>query len=262
MDNPESALTVRFGRFLLDSRRRELLADGVPVPIGSRAFDVLIVLIEAGGQLVTKDELLDRVWPGRIVEENCLQFQISTLRKALASDRDFIKTIAGRGYRFIADISTHVDSDVASFTRRGASLPSTSIPASGLIGHEEKSAGLADLAEAQWIVTPGSSSHPELVFRAVATVLHLAEAGPVTSEGVGAASAPKLVLLLHPIGSLTFGSQGGALLAETSRSRLRPASWATSHPRGANYEAGQPTRVRTRGPERAAHLRTTCGRYR
>jgi non-specific serine/threonine protein kinase len=95
-----------FGRFRLDSQRRELLADGIPVAIGSRALDVLTVLIEACGELVTKDELLRRVWSGTIVEENTLQFQISTLRKALGPDRNFIKTISGRGYRFVAEITT------------------------------------------------------------------------------------------------------------------------------------------------------------
>jgi DNA-binding winged helix-turn-helix (wHTH) protein len=95
---------VEFGRFRLDAHRRELLADGLAVSIGSRAFDILIALVEAEGRLVTKDELLRSVWSGAVVEEHNLQFQISTLRKALGPDRDFIKTISGRGYRFVADI--------------------------------------------------------------------------------------------------------------------------------------------------------------
>jgi len=97
--------TVFFGQFCLDLRRRELLADGVHIPVGNRALDVLLVLIEAHGKLVTKDELLSRVWPNTIVEENTLQFQISMLRKALGKDRDFIRTASGRGYRFIAQIT-------------------------------------------------------------------------------------------------------------------------------------------------------------
>jgi DNA-binding winged helix-turn-helix (wHTH) protein len=143
MNSRERALTARFGRFLLDSHRRELLADGVPVPIGSRAFDVLIVLMEARGQLVTKDELLNRVWPRRFVEENCLQFHISALRKALAPDRDFIKTIPGRGYCFIADVSTHDGPDVVSVAPHDGSPLSTRLPAamSGLIGQEVTSTG-------------------------------------------------------------------------------------------------------------------------
>jgi DNA-binding winged helix-turn-helix (wHTH) protein len=78
---------VEFGRFRLDAHRRELLADRLAVPIGSRAFDILIALVEAGGRLVTKDELLRSVWSGTVVEEHNLQFQISTLRKALGPER-------------------------------------------------------------------------------------------------------------------------------------------------------------------------------
>ena len=98
-------MTIKFGRFQVLPHRREFLAEGVPVPLGSRAFDVLMVLIEAGGELVTKDEILSRVWPGMVVEEHSLQFHISALRKVLGEDRGFIKTISGRGYRFVADIT-------------------------------------------------------------------------------------------------------------------------------------------------------------
>src|ERR1700736_2935943 len=70
------ARAILFGRFRLVLKSRELLADDVPVPIGGRAADVLMVLIEARGELVTKDELLSRVWPTMTVEENNLQFQI------------------------------------------------------------------------------------------------------------------------------------------------------------------------------------------
>src|SRR5437899_878623 len=96
---------IGFGRFTLLTHSRELLADGAPVPLGSRAIDVLFALIEAHGLLVTKDELLSRVWPTTCVEENSLQFQISTLRKALGEDRDFIRTVSGRGYRFVAELT-------------------------------------------------------------------------------------------------------------------------------------------------------------
>src|SRR5208282_524106 len=98
-------MTLKFGRFQVLRHRRELLAEGVPVPLGGRAFDVLMALIEAGGELVTKDEILSRVWPGMVVEEHSLQFHISALRKVLGADRGFIKTISGRGYRFVADIT-------------------------------------------------------------------------------------------------------------------------------------------------------------
>jgi TolB-like protein len=89
-----------FGRWRLYARGRRLMADDAPVPLGSRSFDLLLALVEARGALVGKDELLRRVWPGSIVEENNLQVQVSALRKALGEDAGLIVTIAGRGYRF------------------------------------------------------------------------------------------------------------------------------------------------------------------
>src|SRR5271156_2933232 len=103
MNRPRSRVLV-FGRFRFVTHSRELTANGAPVPIGNRALEVLSVLIEARGELVTKDELLERVWPTTTVEENNLQFQISSLRKALGDDRDVIKTVSGRGYRFVAEV--------------------------------------------------------------------------------------------------------------------------------------------------------------
>jgi len=81
-------------------RRRRRLADGVPVELGTRAFDVLLVLLKADGALVTKDELVGRVWPGIVVSEHNLKVQVFALRKALGADRDLIHTEFGRGYRF------------------------------------------------------------------------------------------------------------------------------------------------------------------
>ena len=97
-------LTIEFGRFRLLPRRRQLLADGTPVELGTRAFDLLMALIEADGALVTKKELQALVWPDIFVEETNLKVQISALRKALGEDRDFIQTETGRGYRFTAAI--------------------------------------------------------------------------------------------------------------------------------------------------------------
>jgi TolB-like protein/DNA-binding winged helix-turn-helix (wHTH) protein/Tfp pilus assembly protein PilF len=104
----EAQGAVEFGRYRLLPHRRELRADGLAIELGSRAFDVLMVLIEARGALVTKDEIMARVWPDTVVEENNLVVQISALRKALGEDRDLIRTVSGRGYRFIAEIRSPV----------------------------------------------------------------------------------------------------------------------------------------------------------
>src|SRR5436190_19273590 len=90
-----------FRRFRVLLRRRQLLADGVPVELGTRAFDLLLVLLEADGSLVTKEELMSRVWPGIVVSEEDIKLQVSLLRKALGADRELIHTEFGRGYRFI-----------------------------------------------------------------------------------------------------------------------------------------------------------------
>lgn len=96
--------TLEFGRFRVLLRQRQLVADGVPIELGTRALDLLVVLLEADGSLVTKDELMSRVWPGVVVAEENLKVQISALRKALGEDRDFIRTESGRGYRFTAAV--------------------------------------------------------------------------------------------------------------------------------------------------------------
>lgn len=88
----------RFGRFELQPGERRLLVDGAPMAVGPRAFDLLVVLVERAGRLVSKDELFERVWPKLVVEESNLQVQISSLRKILGHDT--IATVAGHGYRF------------------------------------------------------------------------------------------------------------------------------------------------------------------
>src|SRR5215831_14050815 len=80
-----------FGRFRVLLRQRQLIADGVPVKLETRSLELLFALMEADGSLVTKEELLCRVWPGIIVSEENLKVQISALRKALGEDRDFVR---------------------------------------------------------------------------------------------------------------------------------------------------------------------------
>ncbi|WP_271605545.1 ATP-binding protein [Bradyrhizobium sp. CCBAU 11434] len=88
----------------IDLDRRELRVGRVPVAIGSRAFDILEVLVQSAGELVTKNELMDKVWPGAAIGENTLQVHVSVLRKALGpASREVLKTVSGRGYRLVGD---------------------------------------------------------------------------------------------------------------------------------------------------------------
>ena len=86
-------------------RDRRLLVDGKSVEIGSRAFDLLMVLIEARGAVVGKEEIMGRVWPRLLVDEANLRVQMSLLRKFLGDDGDIIKNIPGRGYLLAADLT-------------------------------------------------------------------------------------------------------------------------------------------------------------
>ena len=98
MENEE----ISFGRFRLDLGRPELRCDGRPVRIHRRALGVLCALAEAKGGIVSKDELMARLWPGRIVEEGNLHVHVSALRKSLdeqGEGHSFVVTVPGRGYR-------------------------------------------------------------------------------------------------------------------------------------------------------------------
>jgi DNA-binding winged helix-turn-helix (wHTH) protein len=116
--SPAAVEALAFGDFHVLLRRRRLLADGVPVELGSRAFDVLLVLLEADGALVTKKELLDRVWRGIVVSEENLKVQISALRKALGADRNLIRTEFGRGYRFTGILHSNATAHACRGPRR------------------------------------------------------------------------------------------------------------------------------------------------
>ncbi|WP_438396277.1 ATP-binding protein [Caballeronia sp. DA-9] len=90
---------IRIGSLEVDLDGRQLLRDGAPLAVGSRAFDVLAVLLEARGQLVSKKDIFMRVWPSTVVEENNLHVQLSRLRRLLAESGTLLQTVSGRGYR-------------------------------------------------------------------------------------------------------------------------------------------------------------------
>jgi serine/threonine protein kinase/DNA-binding winged helix-turn-helix (wHTH) protein len=101
---PERSVSLAFGRFRVFPRRRQLLADGRPIKLGGRAFDVLMALIEAPGAIVGEEALMARIWPDRVVAAANLHLQISALRAALEADGELIRTVAGRGYQFTGEI--------------------------------------------------------------------------------------------------------------------------------------------------------------
>src|SRR5919106_5860084 len=99
---------LAFGPFHLLPRRRLLLKDAKPVRLGSRALEILIALIERPGELLSKGELMARVWPNIFVEEGNLKVQIAGLRRVLGDrwgSNRYLATISGRGYRFVAPVT-------------------------------------------------------------------------------------------------------------------------------------------------------------
>src|SRR6267378_2438660 len=161
MDPAPAPAAIEFGRFSVLPHRRELLAEGRPLDLGGRAFDVLMALIEASGAVVSKEALMHRVWPDRIVEENNLQAQISSLRRAFGADRDLIRTIAGRGYQFTGEIRTVSASPDAHATAGmpqptpTPSRPPTNLPepVSELIGRDAEVVEIVDLSASHRLVT-------------------------------------------------------------------------------------------------------------
>src|SRR5277367_1141361 len=103
----------------IDLARRELRVLGSPVPVGGRAFEIIEVLAQSAGELVTKDELMNRIWPGAIVLDNTLQVHTAALRKALGQHRGLLRTEAGRGYRLLGNWTVR---------QHGSATPPAEIP--------------------------------------------------------------------------------------------------------------------------------------
>ena len=105
--SPEAARVYQFDSFLLDQAERVLLRGTHPLPLRPKVFDLLSVLVESAGHLVTKTTLLERVWPEAFVEEANLSVNIAILRRTLgknSSGKHYIETVRKRGYRFVATV--------------------------------------------------------------------------------------------------------------------------------------------------------------
>jgi non-specific serine/threonine protein kinase len=198
MAHAGSSQRYRFGAFELQLDERRLLRNGEPVALQPRAFDLLAVLVERAGHLVTKDELLDRVWPKMVVEEAVLHVQVSALRKVLGSEA--IATVSGQGYRFALPVTKveppqparkhNLPSQLTSFIGReqeivqlGELLTShrlVTLTGAGGAGKTrlaiEVAGGLVDrFADGVWLVEFAALSDPQLVMPTVAQVLGVKE---------------------------------------------------------------------------------------
>ena len=194
---PQRPAGIAFGRFQLLPGCRDLIADGRPIKLGGRAFDVLMALIEVPGAVVSKDALMARVWPNRIVEENNLAAQIVALRKALGSEQGLIRTVAGRGYLFTGEIrplsaATDEAPDVTTVATAESIQPPTNLPeqVTELIGRDEELADILALLAAYRFVNltgPGGIGKTRLALAAARQLL------PEFADGVWVAEFSALV---------------------------------------------------------------------
>jgi non-specific serine/threonine protein kinase len=147
MASPAPPERYRFGPFELQPDNRRLLKDGATISLRPRAFDLLVELVERAGHLVTKDELLNRVWPKIVVEEAALHVQVSALRKVVGAGA--ITTVSGRGYQFTLPVTT-ADGEANRATRSKHNLP---YQLTSFIGREQEIAQLEELVTANRLVT-------------------------------------------------------------------------------------------------------------
>jgi predicted ATPase/DNA-binding winged helix-turn-helix (wHTH) protein len=157
----DAPVRYRMGATDVYPGHREVMHDGQRVHVGDRAFDLLLLLIEQRGTVLSKDRIMEVVWPRRIIGENTLEAQVSLLRRALHRDRDLIRTIAGRGYQLVGDVLTETlpipDSRGVVRARQSEApvLRSRGLPAhvSRLIGRDRELSEVTELVLSRRCVT-------------------------------------------------------------------------------------------------------------
>jgi len=148
----------RFGEFTLDEARRRISRNGETLSLNPKAFDLLVELIRSSGSVVTKDDLLARVWPDQIVEENNLSVQVSALRKLLGNGNgtQYIATVPGKGYSFVAPVEGNDDLIIEQRTYERITIE-----------QDDANAGLRQLSPP----TPRRNFLPKLLFVGVLVVI-------------------------------------------------------------------------------------------
>src|SRR4051812_34095117 len=184
-----SSERYRFGHFELQPDKRRLLKDGATISLRPRAFDLLAALVDRAGHLVTKDELLDQVWPKMVVEEAALHVQVSALRKVLGADA--ITTVSGRGYQFTLPVTTG-DGEA---NRVSTSKHNLRYQLTSFIGREQEIAQLEELVTAHRLVTltgTGGAGKTRLAIEGASRLIDALPDGACLGELAGL-SDPQLV---------------------------------------------------------------------
>ena len=189
MASPGPPERYRFGPFELQPDKRRLLKDGATISLRPRAFDLLAALVDRAGHLVTKDELLDQVWPKTVVEEAALHVQVSALRKVLGADA--ITTVSGRGYQFTLPV-TKGDGEANRASKSKHNLP---YQLTSFVGREQEIAQLEELVTANRLVTLTGAGGAGKTRLAIEVASRLVDAFPdgVWLVELAALSDPRLV---------------------------------------------------------------------
>ena len=197
-------LTYECGQWQIHLGRRELLSNGAVVPIGARAFEIIELLVRSANELVTKNDIMNRIWPGAMVGENTLQVHISAIRKALGPDRAMLKTASGRGYRLLGSWTVRQQARRPRRSRpprcaRAEAVPATNFPlaAGRLIGRDAAARDVRDLVSAYRVVTltgPGGIGKTSLAIEAArGLVADFERRRMVCRTGLAAQSRPRAV---------------------------------------------------------------------
>lgn len=194
----ESKDVYSFGPFTLVPTERRLEKDGLPVPIGNRAFDILLILITHASEIVSKTTLLKHAWPNVIVDEGSLRFQVNALRKTLGeggSSAEYVSTVQGQGYRFVAPVSRVATAKGAEEKAPSSDIAGLPAKRSRLVGRDPTVRLLAQLLIAKRFVTivgPGGIGKTSVAV-SVAQSMSVAEDLSLCFVDLGAVADRKLV---------------------------------------------------------------------
>jgi predicted ATPase/DNA-binding winged helix-turn-helix (wHTH) protein len=209
---------LAFGSFRVSVRDRTLTDRTGKVALPSRAFDVLVALIESRAAVLSKEDLRRQVWGDVIVEDNNLHVQIAAVRRALGPESRYIQTVPGRGYRFIADLSRETPTP-STLAAPAGNLP---VPMTRTIGREVEMATICDLLLAARLVTlvgPAGVGKTRLALAAAEHAGPFADGPWLLDLSEATDLAAPAASLVAALGSATGGEQPGNDLAATLAGR-------------------------------------------
>jgi len=238
MEVPEKPMIFAFGAYELDTRVYELRSGGSVCPIEPQVFDVLVYLATHRDRVVSKEELLEKLWPDRFVSEATLTSRLKAARRAVGDDgksQSVIRTLHGRGYRFVADLRESGDAVVRPSASRPEGTPPSALP-DGFVGRE------VELATLDATLSRAVAGRRQLLFVAAEagagkTTLVQAFLGRATAAGEmlvargqcveHRGSGEPFMPILDALGRLCRGNAGGRITALLERSA---PSWLAQMP--------------------------------